>query len=54
MSIKAIILVKGHESKQYVALHVIVGLLYKYTIVKMKGLNKTLRTKTKLGISRDQ
>ena len=41
---KAIILVEGHESKQYVALRVIVGLLYNFTIVKMKGPNKTLRT----------
>ena len=39
----AIILVKGHESTQYVALRV-VGLLYKFTYVKMKGPNKTFRT----------
>ena len=42
-----IILVKGHESKQYYALWIIVGLFYNITYVKMKGPNKTLRIKKK-------
>ena len=45
MSGVAIIIVKGHESKQYNALCVIVGLFYNFTIVKMKGPNKTFRPK---------
>ena len=39
----AIILVKGHESKQYYALRIIVGLFYNFTIVKMKGPNKNIK-----------
>ena len=31
---------KGHESKPYVGTQVIVGLLYNFTYVKMKGPNK--------------
>ena len=40
-----LIQVKGHEPKQYYALWFIAGLLYNFTSVKMKGPNKTLRTK---------
>ena len=40
-----IIQVKGHEPKQYYALRFIADLLYNFTSVKMKGPNKTLRTR---------
>ena len=43
----AIILVKGHESKQYYALRIIVGLFYNFTIVKMKGPNKNIKNEKK-------
>ena len=36
---------KEHEFKPYKALLVIIGLLFNFTIVKMKGPNKSLRTK---------
>ena len=42
---KALTLVKGHESKPYAALWVIVGLLYNFTNVKMIGPNKPLKKK---------
>ena len=41
----AIILDKGHEFTQYYAQGIIAGLFYNFTIVKMKGPNKTLRLK---------
>ena len=33
---------KGLESKSYEAMLVIAGLLFKFTIVKLRGLNKSL------------
>ena len=34
--------VKGHESMSYETMLVIAGLLFKFTIVKMRGPNKPL------------
>ena len=35
--------IKGHESTLYEALLVIAGLLFNFTIVKMRGPNKSLK-----------
>ena len=39
---------KGHESKSYETLLVIAGLLFEFTIVKMRGPNKSLNRKNKI------
>ena len=35
-------IMKGHKSKSYDTLLVIAGLLFKFTLVKMRGPNKSL------------
>ena len=40
---KAITQVKGHELKRYEALEAIAGPFVKFTIVMMKGPNKTIK-----------
>ena len=40
-----IIIDKGYEFTQYYARGIIAGLFYNFTIVKMKGPNKTFRPK---------
>ena len=40
---KAITQVKGHEPKLYEALVVFACIFFKFTIVKMKGPNKTIK-----------
>ena len=44
-------LVKGQESKLCEALGGIVGLFYNFTIIKMKGPNKTIELKKKLKLN---
>ena len=40
--------VKGHEPRLYEALRVIAGPFSKFTIVKMKGPNKSIKLKKKI------
>ena len=40
--------VKGHEPKSYETLLVIASLLFNFTIVNMRGLNKSLNIKKKI------
>ena len=49
---KAITQVKGHELKRYEALEAIAGPFVKFTIVMMKGPNKTIKLLEKKLINR--